>query len=387
MRILIAHSFYRVAGGEDGYVRQQMEALGAEHEVELLSIDNSTLNATLTTWARMAAGVPGRAEVDRVFERFDPDVVHLHNVYPGLGPAVHRAAAARGVPIVMTVHNFRLRCPNGYMFTNGEICRRCANGNYANAVVHRCFSTRTQAAGYASALWLHRFVVGLERKVDRFIAPSEFTAERLRSWSIPPERISVVRNFTQVPADAGPPGKHGLYAGRMSPEKGLEVLLEALATAGDPDFVFAGDGPEHRSLVAQARDRGLANARFVGHRPRSEVDRLLAEARFVVMPSRSEENAPLLALEAMAHGRPLIATDLGGLTELTADGRGISVRPDHAGDLAAAIGRLVRDDALCGALGDKARSFAQRALTTEAHVDALLQVYDEVVGDAKVRRT
>ena len=380
MKVLVAHSFYRQPGGEDSYVRQQVEALSGHHDVELLERRNDDLSGGASTWAVMATGKAVQTEVDAMFDSFRPDVVHVHNTYPSLGPSIHQAAERRDIPLVMTVHNFRLRCPNGYMFTNGELCRRCEGGNYTNAVVHSCFETRAQAAGYASALWLHRFILKLEDKVTRFVAPSEFTAGRLRDWGIDDSRISVIHNFTNLPETVAPPGGFGLYLGRMSPEKGLDTLVDALAVAGDPDFVLAGDGPELAPLIERARALALDRTRFVGRRSRAEVAELTRDARYLVMSSRSEENAPLAALEAMAAGKPLIATSLGGLSELVTDGRGIAVAPADIADLAAAIRELCDDETRCAALGAAARAFAEANCTSEAHVAALTRCYEEVLG-------
>ncbi len=364
----------------------QQEALLARfHEIELLSRSNRDLPDGPVTLARMTTSHPGRHEVEATFDRFKPDIVHIHNVYPALGPAVHLAAAGRGIPIVFTVHNFRLRCPNGYMFTNGQICRRCEGGAYHNAVVHDCLATRNQAAGYAAALWLHRFALRLEAKVDRFVAPSNFMAQRLTEWGITQTRIAYIPNFTQLPQVSGALGTHGLFLGRMSDEKGIDGLVDALKIAGDPPFILAGDGPALSHLAQKASDIGLVRTRFVGRVERDEVQRLLIQARFVVVASRSEENAPLAALEAMAFGKPLIVTALGGLVELVEDGRGIAVHPDDEPALAAAITRLMNDPTECSVLGRRARAHANDHFSPDVHLAALTRCYQEVTEE-RVRR-
>ena len=220
MRILIAHSFYRIPGGEDRYVNQQVNLLGAHHEIELLSARNEDLEGSLRTASRMAFSPGMRRSVEKTLERFRPDVVHLHNPYPSLGPAVHLAARRLKIPIVMTAHNYRLRCPNGYLFTGGSVCHRCVGGNTLNAVIHHCFPSRSQAAAYAASLWAHRYVLKLHHKVDIFIAPSEFIRRQLLSWQFPPDRIELVRNFTDVAvATASRAGSYGAYVGRGSRAK------------------------------------------------------------------------------------------------------------------------------------------------------------------------
>ena len=375
MRVLIAHSFYRLAGGEDRYVRQQMDLLAHDHDVALLSRNNDELSQGLPTALRMTASEERTREAERAIDAFRPDVIHVHNVYPALGPSVHLAAGRRGVPLVMTVHNFRLRCPNGYLFTEGQPCERCVPGNYANAVIHRCFPERTQAAAYAASLWLHRFVLKLDRTVSHFVAPSEFMRARLQMWGIDEQRIRLVRNFTEVGDARRPPGSFGLYVGRLSSEKGLELLLRALARAGDPPFRVVGDGPLEDGLRELAGELGLRRCEFVGRQTSAEVASSLAESRFLAMPSACHENSPLAALEAMAAGRALLASSMGGLPELVGEDRGLIFDSGNVVDAAAKISRLMADDDLCARAGAAAAAFAARELSGERHSAGLLEAY------------
>lgn len=376
MRVLIAHSFYRVPGGEDRYVRQQFELLSRHHGVEMIERHNEALAPKLSTAARMAFSSATIRSIEDQIDAFTPDVIHLHNPYPSLGPAVHLAAARRGVPLVQTIHNLRLRCPNGLMFTEGRSCRRCERGNYVNATLHRCFPTRQQAGAYAGALWLHRFLLKLERHVAAFVAPSMFMAARLRSWGIPEHRISTIRNF--VPSIAPAPsnvGHFGVYVGRLSDEKGLPVLLEALALAGDPLFRIIGDGPLLRDLIALGARLGLRRTEFAGRVDARDANRAVAGCRFLVMPSLCHENAPLAALEALAAGRPVLVSGRGGLPELVESGGGIVFDPRDVSGLSEHIQTLVRDRDLCQELGDRAWRYAVSELRPERHLDRLLEVY------------
>jgi glycosyltransferase involved in cell wall biosynthesis len=376
---MVAHSFYRLPGGEDRYVEQQVPLLRTRHEVETLWRHNRDLAPGLRTAAHMTSSGP-RAEVEAAISSFRPDVVHLHNAYPALGPAVHLATAKADVPLVMTVHNFRLRCPNGYMFTEGAACRRCEGGVYAHAVLHDCFGSRSQAAGYATALWVHRFVLRLERKVSLFITPSEFVRARMIEWGIDAARIEVVRNFTEIAADGSPPGGYGVFLGRLSGEKGIDVLLRALALAGDPPFRIAGDGPVEGPLVALAGELGLRNTPFLGRVPPADVPRLLRECRYLALPSLWDENAPLAALEAMAAGRPLLVTSNGGLPELVAGGEGVSCPPGDADALAGAIRSLHADEELCKEAAERARRRAEAEFTPQHHLTRLEHAYTRALA-------
>ena len=380
MRILIAHSFYRDPGGEDTYVRAQAELLEARHSIEVLGPRNDELSRG-EALNRLVYSGKMRAQIEETIERFRPDVVHLHNAYPSLGPAVHMAIRRRRVPLVMTVHNLRLRCPNGLMFTEGELCRRCEGGMYIHAALHRCFPTRRQGVAYAGALWLHRFVLRSEREVSLFVAPSRFMASRLHEWGISIDKIKVVRNFVSAAPDPQrPPGEYGLFLGRLSSEKGVDVLLRALAAASNPPFRIAGSGPAAERLRDQALHLGLSKTRFLGLVAHGAVPELLAGSRYVVAPSIWEENLPLSVLEAMAAGRAVIGSRRGGLPELVEAARGIAVEPGDERGLAAAILKLSRDGVLCDTFGSAARRFADEELSPGTHLDKLDSVYHRVVG-------
>jgi glycosyltransferase involved in cell wall biosynthesis len=376
MRILVAHSSYRVAGGEDRYVAQQLDLLRSHHDVEVLMPRNVELTPSVSTAARMTFSAHQVSQAELLIRRFRPDVVHLHNPYPSLGPAVHLAAKRQGIPLAMTIHNLRLRCPNGLMYTQGHPCRRCEAGNYANAVVHRCFPSSSQAAAYANALWIHRFLLRMERMVDLYLAPSDFIRRRLLEWGIPGGRIRMIRNFVaDVSGSSFQPGAFGLYVGRLSEEKGLRSLLGALARAGDPPFRIVGDGPLASELATVAKRLGLTRTQFVGRLEVDQVGEILRAARFFVMPSECDENAPMAVLEAMAVGLPVVVTRRGGLPELVDRGGGIVCAPDDVTGLADKLTTLMRDESLCRKLGRQARTIALEEFTAERHRLSLEAAY------------
>ena len=247
-------------------MRDQVDLVSASHDVELVSEANVDRSESPATAARMLYSRSKKQHLERIIDRFKPDVVHVHNTYPSLGPAVVLAAYERGIPVVMTVHNFRLRCPNGLMFTEGAGCHRCESGAYINALVHQCFPSRKQAGAYAVSLWAHRFILRLEERVARFIAPSEFMERRMLGWGIGIDRIRLIRHFVLSGKGhvSGSIGSYGAFVGRLSAEKGLPDLLAALHRAGDPAFVLVGDGPQRWALEGLARQYGLANTRFLG---------------------------------------------------------------------------------------------------------------------------
>jgi glycosyltransferase involved in cell wall biosynthesis len=377
VRVLIAHSFYRVPGGEDRYVNEQVQLLAGRHQVDLLGARNTELAHGPRTAATMTFSPTKVRAVEARIRAFKPDVIHLHNLYPSIGPAVHLAAKRQNVPLVMTVHNLRLRCPNGLMFTQGKPCRRCEAGNYLNAVAHRCFPSPSQSSAYALALWMHRFLLRLEQKVDLFLTPSIFMQHRLQEWGISEGRTDVVRNFVASPPEVPGSGTFGIYVGRLSVEKGLDILLRALSVAGDPPFQIVGDGPMQHDVMALARRLDLKRTEFTGRLSPSEVAAKMLEARFLAMPSQCDENAPLSVLEAMASGRPVLISRRGGLPELVERGGGLVTEAGDVQGLASNVRLLMTDDGLCSTLGGQALGIARDDFSAERHLSRLEAAYEK----------
>lgn len=379
MRILIAHAFYRLPGGEDRFVDQEVELLGRNHDVELLARRNSAVRSGLRSAARMTYSPKDTRLLTTALDSFRPDVIHVHNIYPAFGPSVHLAARRAGIPLVQTVHNFRLRCPNGYMFTEGQLCQRCVAGNYSHALVHRCFPSRAQSSAYAASLWTHRFILKLEQHTDFFIAPSQFMRDELLKWGIPSQKTQVIRNFSELQPVSEMPGGYGIFLGRLSSEKGIDSLLHALAMAGDPPFKIVGSGPMEGHLHAVANSLSLKHVEFLGHQSPEAVRGLLAASRYLVMPSLSQENAPLAALEAMHHGRPLIVSNRGGLPELVSSGGGMAFEAGDHRQLAKAIRTYDTDELTSRAHGQTALQFARARLTPDVCLAALSNVFDSFI--------
>jgi glycosyltransferase involved in cell wall biosynthesis len=376
VRVLVAHSFYRIPGGEDRYVSQQLDLLRGRHEVDVLAGRNETLTSTFGTATRMLLSRAVISAVEARIKQFRPDVIHVHNIYPALGPSVHLVARRLKIPLIMTVHNLRLRCPNGLMFTQGQACRRCEGGNYANAVLHRCFPSSAQSSAYALALWSHRFLLRLEDKVGMFITPSNFMRGQLNEWGIPASRVETIRTSVPVTSQlVSATGNFGVYVGRLSTEKGLPILLRALSAAGDPPFRIVGDGPLLPELIHLAAQLQLSRIEFVGRLSPSKVQETLLQARFLTMPSRCYENAPLAVLEAMAAGRPVIVTEKGGLPELVERGGGIVCESGDALGLARAMCLLMDDDQECTRLGAQALRVAREEFSPKRHLERLESIY------------
>jgi glycosyltransferase involved in cell wall biosynthesis len=338
--ILFLHNRYRTTGGEERAVADLMwlvrERLG--EEAELLERDSAGLGRGRAARGMLRGGLePG--EVAAAVKRTGARIVHAHNVNPSLGWRALAAARAAGAAVVLHLHNYRLVCAVGTCFTHGADCTRCHGRNTAPGVRLACRGDRAEAAVYGAglALWQRR----LAAQADAVAVPSDFAARRLRELGAPVAPFmfvvgGVVRDWPDPPAPPG--GEHVLYAGRLAPEKGVAVAIEACARAGRP-LVVAGDGPMGETLRARAGSDPVV--RFAGRVSAAELGVLRAEAGLAVVPSLSAETFGLAAAEAMAAGLPVAASDVGALAELVG---GEDLAPaGYSGALAAVIDRRFGD--------------------------------------------
>jgi glycosyltransferase involved in cell wall biosynthesis len=378
VRILVAHSRYRSgpASGENAVVADEARVLQeAGHEVHVFEASVSGTFDAL----RAAPGAiwdPGRAAaLRRLIRRYRPDVVHVHNLFPALSPAVIRAAAAEGVPVVMTLHNFRLMCLPATFLRDGRVCEDCAGRLPWPGVVHGCYRrSRAQSAVLATSLVLHRWLGTFER-VSRFIAVSGFVRDKYVAAGFEPWRIVVKPNFAWPGPRREGPGRYFLFVGRLSPEKGVATLLSAWRQDLGR-LLVVGDGPEAPGL----RRLAPGGVEFRGAVAREEARRLVAQARAVLVPSIWYEAFPRVVVEAYAAGVPVVAGRIGALPEVVEDGvTGLLAEPGDPASWAAAVGRLI-DDGVSERLGEGAyRAWATR-YTPEANLRRLEGIYRGVAG-------
>ena len=314
---------------------------------------------------------PGRAAaIRRLVRRHRPEVVHVHNLLPALSPAVIRAAAAEGVPVVMTLHNFRLMCLPATFLRDGRICEDCAGRLPWPGVVHGCYrGSRAQSAVLATSLALHRRLGTFER-VRRFLAVSAFVRDKYIAAGFDPARIAVKPNFAWPGPRREGPGRFFLFLGRLSLEKGVATLLAAWREDLGR-LVVVGDGPEGPRL----RRLAPSGVEFVGTVPPEDARRFVADARAVLVPSIWYEAFPRVVVEAYAAGVPVVASRIGALPEVVEDGvTGLLVEPGDPASWAAAVERLC-DDRLSEGLGEGAyRAWAVR-YTPEANLKQLEEIY------------
>jgi len=314
---------------------------------------------------------------------FKPDLIHAHNVYNQLSPALFREVP-ESIPVLMTAHDYKPVCPNYTLFVKGSTCTRCLQGSVLNCVRHRCCqdSLPVSALSAVSSGW-HRFRGTYEKDYAGFIAPSRFMRDRLIEGGLSPGQVEVIHNFAQLPKDVTPPGNGFLYAGRLCREKGVDLILSALARLGTdaPPLTIAGEGPLEEELKAFAREQGLTNIRWLGRIPPAQVEKELQQCAVSVIPSRWFENCSMSIMESLAHGRPFVVSDSGGNAELVEPGQSGWVFPNEDVDALEQVFReILRETTRLPEMGQRAREAAERSFSETVHMQKLYQAYARLRG-------
>ncbi|HEX6444303.1 MAG TPA: glycosyltransferase [Streptosporangiales bacterium] len=392
MRVLVIHNRYRSAApsGENRVVDQESEALAARgHDVERFEyhsddIDGWPAARKATLPARVVWNPAARRDLAATLRRFAPDVAHVHNTFPLLTPAVLHACRDARVPVVATLHNYKLLCASGDFFRAGAVCHDCAGGSLAPALRHRCY--RGSAAATAPIIVgnvVHRRA--WRELVSAYVFISAEQRRLMAGLRISPERAFVKPNFVPyAPLPDVPTRRQVAYVGRLDAAKGVPLLLAGWdryrADAGDGALrlVVAGDGPLGDEVRRWAADR--PSVEVLGHLTRAECRDTLAASRAALLPSQWEETFGLVVVEAMAAGVPAVAAAHGSFPELVTEGRdGVLFRPGDADDLARALHEVDRDPERLAAYGREARRTYERRFDVQANVDQLLDIYEFAV--------
>ena len=365
MKVLVLHNRYRLHGGEERAVDLHAAAL------ERAAIDHEVLirDSGSAGRVRAARSLLRGGEGLEVPEGFD--VVHVHNMHPLFGPRALSAAKRAGARVVLHLHNFRLFCSIATCFRDGEPCFRCRGRFTLPGLVLNCRGSLPESAVYTSALALHQPEV--MRSVDAFVTPSEYAAGQLARLGLPRERVTVLPNYLPAASfserTAAGEGGYAVCIGRLAPEKGFGVAIEAARLSGVP-LKIAGDGP----LAAELRQQAAGSpAELLGLVPEADLAGLLRGASMAVVPSLGGDVMPFAALEAMAAGVPVVAARSGSLPEIVGEERCVPRADPHS--LAAAMRALQADPARREAEGEALIAAARERFGEQRYVDALLDVY------------
>ncbi len=382
MRVLMVHNAYQQRGGEDSVVESEVALLRQHgHEVHVYERHNDEVGQT-PKW-QLAAGTVWSSrtvrDVQALIAGFKPDVMHVHNTMPLVSPSVYWAAQKLGVPVVQTLHNFRLLCPQAMFVREGRVCEDCLGKVPWRGVLHKCYrGSRIQSAVMAGMLTTHRVLGTFATKVDKFIALNEFCRAKMIEGGLDGDRISVKPNFVDwQPAPRWDQRVGGLYLGRLTPEKGVDVLLRALVRQPGLRVRVVGGGPM-AEVVA-----GASGVDYLGFLPLTEIWGHLSTASYMVVPSVWYEGFPRTIVEAFASGVPVIASRLGSLAEVVTDGKtGLLFNPGDDEDLAAKLAWAESHPQAMIRMGQAAREEYEARYTPERNCAELIEIYRSAMAQS-----
>jgi glycosyltransferase involved in cell wall biosynthesis len=391
MRVLIVHGAYQQFGGEDSVVRAERELLERHGDEVLLYSRHNDETKTFNIFQK-AAFFPrsvyswrSGGEIADAVHSFQPDVAFVHNVYPLLSPSVYHKLHSLGVPAVQVLHNFRPFCPNGFYYTQGQICEACRDGNYLNAVRKRCYKDSYVFSGlYALTLGSNR-LAGMVDKVAGFICLTEFFKIKMLEAGVPDAKLFVRPNFVYAPPlpELSEAGKYAMFMGRLSPEKGCWTLVHAFERMPQIPLKIVGTGPLEQELKDYVSQKGLCNIEFLGFKSGDEKWQLLRNSLCLVVPSEWYENFPVTVLEAFMAAKPVVAARMGGLPYIVEEGQsGLLFQSGNVEELAQTIQRLAEDPAGAVRMGIRGRSLSETKYGPEQGYSNLMDIFSQVQATA-----
>ena len=378
--VLVVHNTYQQRGGEDAVVEAEVSMLRQHgHTVHEYRRSNDDIKqmpyadaALQALWSRRTT-----RDVTALIQAHRPVLVHVHNSFPLVSPSVYWAVAQHRLPVVQTLHNFRLICPQAMLLRDGKVCEDCVGKPPWRAVQHACYrGSTTQSLVAASVLQGHRLLGTWQSKVTRYIALNDFCRERFIAGGLPAERIHVKPNSIDLPS-AAPQRRDGfLFVGRLSAEKGLKTLSEAMRQS-HPEcrLTVIGSGPEAGQIEGQAR------IEMLGQQPRDQVIEAMRSATAVVVPSIWYEAFPLVIVEAQACGTPVICSRIGAMPSLVAHGEtGLHFNPGDATDLADTLNWAQANPEAMAGMAHRARAHYEQHLTSASNYRQLRSIYDDAIN-------
>ncbi len=382
---MIGHNYYQQPGGEDAVFQAEVAMLKKHgHEVHVYERSNAEIEGGFFHKLRQLCSFRWSKrsynEVRALIREFKPDIAHFHNTFFMMTPSVYDACHDDGVFVVQSLHNFRSVCMNALFLRDKKVCELCTPASSFNGIFHRCYrKSFLLSVAMADMIGYHWRRSTWIKKVDRFIVASEFTRTQFIRFGFPSSKIVVKPHFVDEPVirDGKVDGKYMLYAGRLSDEKGIEVLLHAWAEIKDIPLYIVGSGPLKAYVEAFVKRQGLDNIRVFGFLDHQRYEEVFAAASALIVPSLCYENFPRVVVEAYARGIAVIASRLGSLQEVVQDQKtGVLFTAGDAEDLCRCVRKVWKGSQYLE-LGRNARNLYAALYTEQINYDILMSLYSK----------
>jgi len=393
IKVLLVHNKYQISGGEDKVVEEEIRLLQknsivvtnyftTNEKINVNGLLNKFKTGINTIWSKKEY-----ENIKRKIVKDKPDVIHFHNTFPLLSPSVYYASHELGIPVVQTLHNYRIACPGAMFLRDGEICEKCISGSLINSIKYGCYrDSPLQTMPLSAMLYTHRFLDTWNKKVDKFIALTNFAKTKFEEIGISSEKIAVKPNFIQKSHFVNPSSKenHVVFVGRISKEKGLHLLLEAWKKIGsqiDAKLDIIGDGPLREEY--ESKFSNIDNIKFHGKLDGENVLKYMSKAKYIVVPSVWYEGFPMTIVEAFSVNTPVITSNIGSLKEVVNDGiTGFYFVNNNVNSLVEVLIRALLYPNY-STLQQNVKNQFDTKYTSEANIKMLINIYKEVIRKGK----
>lgn len=384
-RILIVHNYYQVPGGEDTVVANEKKMLEDNgHKVFMYTRHNDEIKESgIIKKIKLALetiySFRTVREIKEIIRENNIDVVHVHNTLPLISPSIYNAAKDCGCKVVQTVHNFRLLCPAATFTCNGKVCEECVSKGFGCAIKNKCYRNSTlQTLIVVLMLKINR-IIGSYDKVDAYIVLTKFTRNKISEF-VKESKIFIKPNFTENPNIDVLPSKareYFVFLGRIDELKGIKVLLDAWKNIKNEQLLIVGSGPEELYVKNFVKENNIKNINMVGSIVNKEVKKVLSKAKAVIVPSIWYETFGMVSIEAFSVGTPVIASDIGALSNVINNSNGIRFSPKSIEELNNAIYKISDNNNLEKYIYESYKDYCEK-YTKEKNYRILLKIYKSI---------
>lgn len=405
MRILAVNKFYYMKGGSEAYYfslnklcmekgykiipfsMKHEKNIHSEYEkyfIENINYKNMHLKTKIVNAAKIVYSVEAYKKIRKIIRDTKPDIAHLHIFQHQLSPSIIQALRKENIPIVNTVHDFKIVCPNYKMLNKNGLCGECKGGKY-----YRCFTNvcvkGVKLNSFVSMFeaYLHKYLKSYSY-VDKYICPSEFYVKKLSEFGVTSDKLVHISNFVDIKQfdPCYEAENYFVYFGRISEEKGIKTLVKAMKKVNSSKLYILGSGPLEEEIIKLSEDLNLNNIKFLGFKEGEELKNIIRKSKFVVITSECYENCPMTIIESMAYGKAVIGSNLGGIPELIQDGiTGLIFKAGEEEDLASKINYLLNDPLKCQYMGKEGRVRAEKLYDKEIHFEKINALYKSILSN------
>jgi glycosyltransferase involved in cell wall biosynthesis len=408
MRILIANTFHYYRGGDCVYAFSLSELLrqvgnhevinfAMKHpfnlpsryseffvsEIDLIEeMKKNKIRSGFKVLRKTIYSTESKKKLEELLKKYPVDIAHINTIHGHITPSIFHTLKARNIPIVWTLHDYFLLCPNTTFYSGDRVCEKCKDGKFYNVIINKC-RKKSFAASFMVMLeeYIHR-LMGFLNITDFFVVPSNFLREKLIEYGFPPKKVVHIPYLIDCKKFKISLTNNGyiLYSGRLSYEKGIETLIKAVSLCKDIKLLIAGDGPIRLKLEDLTKNFIPDKVEFLGYLDRESLKKIIKGAMFVVVPSQWYENFPYSILESFAFGKPVVGSNIGGIPELVKEGEtGLLFEPGNSVELAEKISYLVNNTGKIKEMGLQAKKLVEKTCNSEMHYKKVLEVYEKAL--------